>query len=242
MGTTMEDIQYDEMIKELHYEAVMKNEARKQCIYIFVEGYSEEVSFQPLLEQCGIDFDKNGIIIANYNGIGNLEHAVRLLKKTLSHDRPIIITFDDDLEGKKVKKITDDPLITYFPIPLKPVVKYKNGLQGGSFEESFNPDCFIDACFQKHTIDDQVISKKNEFKKIFEPTKPWISQLANFIKNNGGNPGGVNKINIAENIVSCISEIPETYKKLADTITAVRKKFPIQHPDNISINLRSKNK
>jgi len=46
MATTIEDIQYDEMLSELHFEAVMKNEAQKQCIYVFVEGDSEEVAFQ----------------------------------------------------------------------------------------------------------------------------------------------------------------------------------------------------
>ncbi len=50
MTTTIEDIQYEEMLSELHFEVVMKNAALEQCIYIFVEGGSEEASFQPLLE------------------------------------------------------------------------------------------------------------------------------------------------------------------------------------------------
>ncbi|WP_199780230.1 MULTISPECIES: TOPRIM nucleotidyl transferase/hydrolase domain-containing protein [Enterobacteriaceae] len=103
MGTTMEDIKYDEMLNELIFQEVMKNEAKKQCIYIFVEGECEELVFQPLLERCGIDFDTMGIVIANYNGVGNLKHAIRLLNQTLSHDRPIIVTYDDDHEGKKNK-------------------------------------------------------------------------------------------------------------------------------------------
>ena len=41
MATTIEDIQYEEMLSELHHEVVMKNAALEQCIYIFVEGESE---------------------------------------------------------------------------------------------------------------------------------------------------------------------------------------------------------
>ena len=50
MATTIEDIQYDEMLSDLHHEAVMRNEALKQCIYIFVEGESEEATFKALLD------------------------------------------------------------------------------------------------------------------------------------------------------------------------------------------------
>lgn len=164
MGTTIEDIQYEEMLNALVFEKVMQNEAKKQCIYIFVEGESEELAFQHLLEGCGIDFDKFGIVIANYNGIGNLKHAIRLLHKTLSHDRPIIVTYDDDHEGKKIKKI-NSPLITYFKIPFSPVVSYNDGSLGGTFEESFPKDCFIDACFQQNVIASSFLSKRNDFEK-----------------------------------------------------------------------------
>ena len=79
MATTMEDILYDEMISELYHEAVMKNAALDQCIYIFVEGESEDRTFQMILEdqRCGLAFEENGVVVANYNGIGNLHHAVR---------------------------------------------------------------------------------------------------------------------------------------------------------------------
>jgi len=149
MATTLDDIWHDQMLEELHYEAVMKRAALEQCIYIFVEGESEETTFQMLLEDtsCGLDFEHNGIIIANYNGIGNLKHAIRLLRKTLSHDRPIIVTFDDDPDGKRNEKHLNDPLIFPFKIPQSPTVTFSDGSTGGSFEEAFSQQCFIESSF-----------------------------------------------------------------------------------------------
>ncbi|WP_233527762.1 TOPRIM nucleotidyl transferase/hydrolase domain-containing protein [Serratia sp. PAMC26656] len=237
MGTTIEDIRYEEMLSELQFESVMKSEARKQCIYIFVEGESEEITFQPLLESFGVDFEKEGIIIANYNGIGNLRHAIRILGKTLSHDRPIIVTFDDDLEGKKVTGLINDPLITYFKIPYSPVVTYKDGSKGGSFEECFTPDCFIDSCFKPKAIDSNILTKSSDFKKIFNPKKPWISQLAKFILDNGGKPGSIKKVEIAGNMASAASPVPQTFSELAKVITDIRAKNPIKHPDNVELKI-----
>ena len=237
MGTTIEDIQYDEMLSEIHFEAVMKNEAKKQCIYLFVEGHSEEAAFVSLLEDCGIDFETDGIIIANYNGAGNLGHAIRLLRNTLSHDRPIIATYDDDLEGKKLDGTINDPLITTFKIPSSPVVIYKDNSKGGSFQESFTPDCFVTSCFKPKAIDQKVLEKETDFRKIFDPSKPWISQLAQFISKHGGNPGSINKVVIAENMASEVDVVPDTYVELARVITSIRAKNPIKHPDEVELKI-----
>ena len=107
MGTTIEDILDEEIFSALHHEAMMKRAALEQCIYIFVEGDSEEATFQMLLESCGLDFQEYWIVIANYNGIGNLKHAVRLLQRTLSHDRPVIVTYDDDLDVSCLRDVRD---------------------------------------------------------------------------------------------------------------------------------------
>ncbi len=237
MGTTIEDIQYEEMLNETHFEAVMLNEAKKQCIYLFVEGESEEIAFKALLEDCGVDFERDGIVVANYNGIGNLKNSIRLLRKTLSHDRPIVVTYDDDLDGKKIGGSISDPLITTFKIPCSPVVTYKNGSAGGSFEESFTFDCFISSCFKKNAIDSKVIMKETDFRKIFDPTKPWISQLAKFISVNGGNPASINKVKIAENMASIADPVPRTIKELAEVVISVRAKNPIKHPDNVDLKI-----
>ncbi|WP_259331745.1 TOPRIM nucleotidyl transferase/hydrolase domain-containing protein [Enterobacter cloacae] len=236
MATTIEDIKYEEMIDELLFHEVMKNEAKKQCIYIFVEGESEELVFQPLLKRCGIDFDTMGIVIANYNGVGNLKHAIRLLSKTLSHDRPIIVTYDDDHEGKKINKI-NTPLITYFKIPFRPIVTYNDGSLGGAFEESFPNDCFIEACFHSNVIGTDLSCKRNDFCRIFDTSKPWLSQLAQFLSLNGGRPDSINKIKLAENMMHFASEIPETYKELAKIIINIRTENPVKHPEDILLNL-----
>lgn len=233
----MEDIQYDEMLSALHFEAVMKNEAQKQCIYVFVEGDSEEIAFQSLLEGCGIDFETDGIVVANYNGVGNLKNMIRLLRKTLSHDRPIIVTFDDDLEGKKLAGLTNDSLITFFKIPFSPVVTYKDGSTGGSFEECFTPDCFISSCFKPKAIDRKILNKESDFKKMFDPTRPWASQLAKFILNNGGNPGSINKVKIAESMASEAEPIPRTFTELAKLVTDIRANNPIRHADDVELKI-----
>jgi|TARA_R110000851_G_scaffold39956_3_gene101043 OLD-like protein len=237
MATTIEDIQYDEMISELHFDAVMKNEAQKQCIYIFVEGDSEEFVFQPLLEMCGVNFETDGVVVANYNGIGNLKHAIRLLRKTLSHDRPIIVTFDDDPAGKRVSKAINDPLISTFKIPLNPVVTYKNGEQGGSFEECFTANCFIESSFKQGAIDSIALGKESKFRKTFDPRTPWVSQLTRFIQSEGGNPSSLNKIEIAENMMSSCSPIPDTFEELANLVRKLRTMNPIKHPDDVEIKI-----
>lgn len=235
MATTIEDIQYEEMLSELHFEAVMKNEAQKQCIYIFVEGDSEEVAFQPLLEECGLDFETDGVVVANYNGIGNLKHAIRLLRKTLSHDRPIVVTFDDDLDGKRISNSINDPLITTFKIPINPVVTYKNGEKGGSFEECFTPQCFIESSFKPGAIDSSILGRRAEFEEVYSPSIPWVSQLASFIKSNGGNASSINKVEIAENMMSSCSPVPQTFEELANLVRKIRTANPIKHPDDVEI-------
>lgn len=237
MSTTIDDIQYEEMLSQLHFETVMKNEAKKQCIYLFVEGDSEEITFQPLLEECGLNFDTDGIVVANYNGIGNLKHAIRLLKKTLSHDRPVVVTFDDDLDGKRVSNTINDSLITTFKIPFNPVVTYRNGERGGSFEECFTPDCFIKSSFKPRAIDSKIISKELDFCRIFNPLSPWIPQLAGFIKNNGGNPGSIKKAEIAENMMTSCSQVPQTFEELAKLLKKIRMLNPIKDPNNVEIKI-----
>lgn len=198
MATTMEDIIYDEMIDSLCAEEIMKKAAQAQCIYIFVEGESEEAIFQMLLEGCGLDFKTHGIVIANYNGIGNLRNSIRLLRKTLSHDRPIIVTYDDDRPGKREAQYIGDELITAFKIPQAPVVIYSDGSEGGSLEEAFSPELFIESSFQNDVIFNSDKSIKSAFSAIFDSRKPWFSQLANFVSSININPGSINKVRLVE--------------------------------------------
>lgn len=128
-------------------------------------------------------------------------------------------------------------MITYFKIPFSPVVSYNDGSIGGTFEESFPKDCFIDACFQQNVISSSFLSKRNDFEKKFNPTEPWLSQLAQFISSNGGPSNSINKIKLAENMMFSVSQIPETYNELAKVIIDIRNKNPIKHPEDVDLNL-----
>lgn len=234
MGISIEEAREELILNDLFEEQLMKEAAKRQSIYIFVEGDSEELTFQPLLEDCGIDFKTMGIVIANYNGEGNLKHALRLLSNTLSHDRPVIVTYDDDHAGKKLQK-PHNPLITYFKIPSTPVVSYDDASSGGSFEESFPKEIFIASCFQENVIDRALVSKRLDFEKMFDPKVPWVSQLKKFILSYGGKPSSINKPQLAENMMISVVDIPETYKELAKQIIFIRNQYPVKHPYDIEL-------
>jgi hypothetical protein len=65
--------------------------------------------------------------------------------------------------------------------------------------------------------------------KKFNPTQPWLAQLAQFISSNGGTPNSINKTKLAENMMLSVSQIPETYNELAKLIIDIRNKTPIKH-------------
>ncbi len=61
MGTTLDDIKMEEAFSALHDEAVMKAAALSQCIYLFVEGDSEDIpnsilnhTWKPALSKAGL--------------------------------------------------------------------------------------------------------------------------------------------------------------------------------------------
>ena len=79
----------------------------------------------------------------------------------------MIFTYDDDMAGNKtIKKLTNSlklpTNITLFKVPENPVVTYSNQHSGGSFEESFDDNDFIDACFNSILL----ISNPHITKKI----------------------------------------------------------------------------
>jgi predicted ATP-dependent endonuclease of OLD family len=240
MSMSFDDIMREEAILELHGEAVMKAVTLAQCIYLFVEGESEENAFPILLERCGCDLEKLGIVIANYNGIGNLKHILRLLSKTLSHDRPIVVTSDNDDEGKKMPSVISDlytnkELVTFVSIPNGQIVKYSSGYWGGSFEESFDSNVFLTACFTKGIINNDLVNLKSEFEDNFDVTKPWYSQIIKFHKDNNISDFVVNKVKLAVELAESCTTVPETYKYLAEVLINVRNKHPVKHPDDVDI-------
>jgi hypothetical protein len=239
MSITYDDIARENAVEDLYNEAKMERTRKEQCIYLFVEGESEEVAFPILLNEL-IDLTELGVIVANYNGIGNLVVSLKLLSKTLSHNRPVIITFDNDLAGiANTRKIsiakTKSNLFHLFPIPKKGIIKYINGHFGGSFEESFQPDDFINCAFSKKIIPKEIIDKRKLFENSFDIQRPWLKQLEKFCADNGYKSINIKKTALAERLALCVETIPETYTELAKLIVEVRSLYPVIHPDDVEL-------
>lgn len=223
------DVMLDARAEMEAFDIASTESALEQCIYLFVEGESEELAFRILLEEgLGINFEKEGIIIANYNGIGNLGHTVRLMLHTLSHSRPMIFTFDDD-DKKLIAKIGNVPQNVYmFKVPYQPVVTFPNGDLGGSFEESFLPEDFIDACFETTLLKENPQIEKQEFISYFDSKKPFYKQIVIYLQEKGLANFLPNKIEIAEELACSVDQEPETYLQLAKLIREVREQYPIK--------------
>jgi len=239
MSITYEDIAWENAIDDLYNEAKMDRARKEQCIFLFVEGESEEIAFPILLNEL-IDMNELGVVVANYNGIGNLAAALRLLSKTLSHDRPIIVTYDNDIKGVtntrkiKIPKAKSD-LFHLFPIPQIEVVEYPNGHTGGSFEESFLEDDFIKCAFTENVISKEVLEKRKDFENIFRVNKPWLKQLEKFCAELGFINCEIKKTALAEELATSVKNIPGTYIKLAELIKEVRTQYPVIHPDDVDL-------
>ena len=237
MTTTWDDVARDMALQELHDEAVMKQATREQCIFLFVEGDSEERAIPELLYDA-VEFESLGIQVANYNGRGNLPAMLRLLDLTLSFDRPIVLTYDNDPESIKSieacrKQSLINNLVYEFPIPNTPVVTYPSGHAGGSFEESFSPDEFLDSVFHETIMPEQIRSQLKEFQDLFDVSKPWFKQLQRFCADRGFPEIREKKVVIAELLAANITEQPSTYVALANLIHKVRAKHPVKHPDDV---------
>lgn len=211
------------------FDIASSESALEQCIYLFVEGESEEVAFRILLEEgLGLNFEKEGIVIANYNGIGNLGHTIRLMKQTLSHSRPMIFTFDDD-DKKLISKIGTIPSSFHlFKVPNQPTVTLLNGELGGSFEESFDPSDFIDACFETAILKSNPQVSKQDFISVFNSRKPFYAQMIKFLKAQSLSIYALPKPEIAEIMAVSCTPVPDTYRKLAELIKRIRTKNPVK--------------
>ncbi len=239
MSTSWEDVARDMAISDLHQEAVMARAALEQCIFLFVEGESEETAI-PILMTDVIDLDALGVKIANYNGHGNLRAALRLLKLTLSHNRPVIITYDNDPESiMSVEKCKNQGLFTNLTyelrIPIEPLVTYTNGHCGGSFEESFPLGVFLDCVFNEDILPPNICSKRRSFESVFDRSRPWFAQVKRFAADLGFTDCDAKKVSLANHLAIKCDEPPVTYRKLAEVVKDVRKKHPVVHPDDVEL-------
>jgi hypothetical protein len=215
----------------------MKRATREQCIFVFVEGECEANTVAGLLFD-DVEFESLGIQIANYNGRGNLPTMLTFLRQTLSFDRPIILTYDNDPESLKSmetcrKRNLINELVYPFPIPNEAVVTYPCGHGGGSFEESFSIDEFLSAVFHESVMPKRIRSQFMEFRSMFDGSKPWSRQLQKFCADRGFPKIREKKVRVAELLATNISEQPTTYVALAKLIREVRAKHPVKHPDDV---------
>lgn len=240
MSMSSDDWAREFAIDDLRYEANMKNARLAQSLYLFVEGESEEIAIPMLLENAGLDLEELGIVVANYNGIGNLSHTLRLLQKTLSHERPVIVTYDNDTEGQKFtssicKLGLDLELVSFFPIPVEPIVCYSDGHRGGSFEESFTVVDFITTSLTPFISELDLSSVYSELLNKFDSSKPWDLQMARFMHEKGHSGFTSRKTKRALDLAETCEIIPETFTRLASAILEVRSRNPITHPDDVSL-------
>jgi len=246
-----DDAMYDQYIAGLVHETSMEIVTLQQCIYLFVEGPTEEEAFPELLAKCDLDLDKLGVVIANYNGIGNLITCLRLLDKTLSHNRPVVVTLDNDESGKgffdKFAKFAASRLvpeqIRVVPLPsIVTPIKYSDGHCGGSFEELFMVDHFLDQTFSTNFLPKDVVSAKKEFLKDFRQDKSWFAQIKKFCAQRGHVDLNDIKVALGVRLAETCSEIPPDIRKLTEIIKEVRNKCPICHPDVAAIeSIRKRN-
>jgi len=240
MGMTQEDYDKNEVIEELQYKEVMRQATLSQCIYLFVEGQSEEAAIPILLKRSGVDLEKDGIVVANYNGISNLPHVLRLMSQTLSYDRPIIVTFDNDLAGKGVgskiaQYLNSESKIALQTIPSSPVVSFNNGHLGGSFEEAFDPQHFVDTCFQDCFMSPNIAQMKLQFISSFDNKKPWLDQVDGFCRQNGQLKSSVHKITLALELAKTCPTTPSSFTDLANLVKRTRLKYPVKHPEDVEL-------
>jgi len=229
----LESIQFDaeQDLKCQHFQLdqASKESALEQCIYLFVEGESEEFAFRILLEEgLGLNFSELGIVIVNYNGIGNLKHAIRIMNLTLSRSRPMIFTFDDD-DKSLIRSLANLPdNMHLFKVPQTSVVTLPNGDIGGSFEESFEPSDFINACFETTLLKANPQVNKQNFITDFDKNKPYYTQIVKFLQQQGLQSFLPSKVEIAEHMATeCVAE-PQTYVELSELIKNIRQKTPVR--------------
>lgn len=237
---TPEDYASEQAYEELHHEEVMRQATLSQCIYVFVEGHSEEVAIPLLLERLGVGLENDGIVVANYNGINNLPHVLRLMNQTLSYDRPIIVTYDNDLDGQRISRrispyVNGGNKIVHHTIPSSPVVSFKNGHQGGSFEEAFDSRLFINACFQERFMPTNIVSLKKQFLNSFDNKVPWLAQICEFCKQHDCLDFGSCKVLLAEELAETCDPIPSTFTELAELVQQTRLANPVKHPDDVEL-------
>lgn len=201
-------------------------------MYLFVEGDTEEGVFPIIFERLNYEYDEDGVIIANCGGNGNFSHCIDLLRKTLSNNRPVLITYDNDTNSdskiQKLKSSHHDKLY-FYSLPFKNnKITFKNGFLGGSFEELFEKEEYIESIFSIKELN-QYIDCKHELLKTINNKSLWFNQIKGFFHNklNCDIEGYKKKIGMF--IAKNCRKIPQEFSEIIDLIKKIRKEYPVKN-------------
>lgn len=222
---------------DAYYEDLVKRISKSLYkMFLLVEGESEEIYFGEIFKEI---VESNNMVIANYNGINNLASTVRIICNTLNSNTPIIVTYDNDVAGRKEitkvqnlllnKNIINNEYLFFFEIPLEKKISYDNSHLGGSFEEMFEFEDFVEACFSEEVLPMKFIEKKEMIIRGVNIKKPWIMQIKKQLAIQGYKDFCSKKTMIAKILASNKTK-PHTVSELEKLILKVRKENSI-HPD-----------
>jgi hypothetical protein len=235
MGYTMDDARHDAAAEEWFHEQSLEREKLIQCIYLLVEGDSEEIAFPRLLLRAGLDLEELGVVLVNLQGVANASHVIRTLAITLSADRPVVLVVDNDPEGMKALKYSDlakHHLLTTVKVPVAPKVECYDGSRGGSLEEAFDLEVVVRAALR--TLNNELgVFDVGEILAAVDETKPWLAQISQFVRDRSEGFRGVEKTALAELLAD--EAPPKTIVDLAQTLLKVRGEHPVlEHTEAVT--------
>ena len=128
-------------------------------------------------------------------------------------------------------------LLHIFPIPAREAVTYSNGHNGGSFEEIFTSEHFLNCCFSTRIMDSNLVNDKGYFEKSFDVSKPWYDQVKKYCALNGFTKFSYLKADLAEYMAEECDNPPDTITKLSALIKEVRDKYPVKKPNDVELRI-----
>lgn len=223
MATTMDDVIRDMAADEWyrsqeqeHFEGLSK---LFHAVYLFVEGESEKRALPILFELANYDHEADSIIICNCGGATQFINALRLLRNTLSSDRPVVILLDNDQEGKDV--FNELKALNFYNLLIPQD-------RDGEFEEIFSEDNFLKACLEDIIARKKTEKQKKKFEQHFDRTQPWSKQFYQFLGLTK-KQFAPNKPKIAEKMAIDCTSVPSDILNLIEVLKKVREKYPISN-------------
>lgn len=118
-------------------------------------------------------------------------------------------------------------------------VRNFGGHVGGSFEESFPVDVFLEAAFSEGVLPPNIDFKRELFERCFDCNLEWFKQLEKFVANQNKYRSmkgyKINKRMLAEAMALTCEKIPPTYLSLVELIKDVREDHPIMDPNDVEL-------